>query len=84
MWANWPGHRGRPDTGVDLVALERGTGETIRIQCKFYSTDPTLSWLQHLGTFIGMLARDDFDEKLIVSTRQEHLQRLELGRDPRP
>ncbi len=37
-WQDWPDRpEGLPDTGVDLVARERGTGDIVAIQCKFYS-----------------------------------------------
>lgn len=32
----------RKDTGVDLVARNRETGELIVIQCKYYSKDTTI------------------------------------------
>lgn len=66
-WTDWPGRGTRPDTGIDLVAQEAGTGRLVAIQCKFYSPDATLSW-QHVSTFSGLLAHDDFAEGMIVST----------------
>ena len=36
MWMDWPRRRGKPDTGIDLVAEERATGDYCAIQCKFY------------------------------------------------
>ena len=42
MWASWPGNKGRPDTGIDLVAENiDGTGFTA-IQCKNYSPTTVL------------------------------------------
>lgn len=35
-WIDWPERRGRTDTGIDLVARERDTGNYTAIQCKFY------------------------------------------------
>lgn len=66
-WADWPGRGSRGDTGIDLVARERGTGDLVAIQCKFYSPDATLSW-SHVSTFSGMLGQPDFSSGLIVST----------------
>lgn len=42
-WIDWPDRQGRPDTGIDLVARERDTGEYTAIQCKFYEPTTTLS-----------------------------------------
>src|SRR5690606_26206370 len=66
-WDEWPGRGAMPDTGIDLVARERGTGRLIAVQCKFYRPGATLTWEQ-VGTFVGMLANPVFDEGLIVST----------------
>jgi Restriction endonuclease len=33
-WIDWPDRRGKTDTGIDLVARERDTGEYTAIQCK--------------------------------------------------
>lgn len=42
-WIDWPGRRGKPDTGIDLVARERDTGDYTAIQCKFYEPTHTLA-----------------------------------------
>ena len=41
LWQDWPGREGQPDTGIDLVAKERGTEGYCAIQCKFYAEGPT-------------------------------------------
>jgi predicted helicase len=66
-WNDWPGRRGRTDTGVDLVAREKGGGSLWAIQCKFYSPDATLRW-GDVATFSGMLGQGEFDRGLVVST----------------
>lgn len=43
LWSEWPDNGGRPDTGIDVVALDESTGEYVAIQCKFYNPDHTLS-----------------------------------------
>jgi len=43
LWMEWPGRNNMPDTGIDLVAQERATGDFTAIQCKFL--DPS-RWLQ--------------------------------------
>jgi predicted helicase len=42
-WIDWPGRDGKPDTGIDLIARERDTGEYTAIQCKFYEPTHTLA-----------------------------------------
>ena len=66
-WPDWPGREGRGDTGIDLVARERGSGGLVAIQCKFYSPQATLSWA-NASTFVGMLGEPQFSSGLIVST----------------
>ena len=66
-WPDWPGREGRGDTGIDLVARERGSGDLVAVQCKFYSPQATLSWA-NASTFVGMLGEPQFSSGLIVST----------------
>ncbi len=67
MWSDWPGRQGRPDTGIDLVATDAATGETVAIQCKFY--DPT-HYLQResIDSFLAASGKQPFAQRLIVST----------------
>ncbi|QHC57518.1 hypothetical protein GSU72_02165 [Rathayibacter sp. VKM Ac-2760] len=37
LWQDWPGHDGKPDTGIDLVARERHGGCWCAIRYKFYA-----------------------------------------------
>ena len=67
-WQEWPGRpEGHADTGIDLVARERGTGDLVAIQCKFYAPTASLSW-QNASTFFAMLSRDEFASGLLIST----------------
>jgi predicted helicase len=36
QWSDWPNRDNKTDTGIDLVARERETGELCAIQCKFF------------------------------------------------
>ena len=38
-WVDWPDRKGKADTGIDLVARIRDTGEVTAVQCKFYEPD---------------------------------------------
>src|SRR5690625_2411533 len=66
-WQDWPGRQGRTDTGIDLVARERETGELTAIQCKFY--DPG-SYLPKDGidSFFAESGKRPFTNRLIIST----------------
>src|SRR4051794_35582143 len=37
LWGEWPGNGGKHDTGIDLVAKARTTGNLVAIQCKFFA-----------------------------------------------
>ena len=41
LWQEWPGRGKKVDTGIDLIAREKGTGDHWAIQCKFF--DPSHS-----------------------------------------
>ncbi len=67
-WEDWPGRPpGHPDTGIDLVARERGTGALVAIQCKFYRPSAVLGW-EHISTFVAMLSQDLFSSGMVIST----------------
>ncbi|MDR1265747.1 MAG: DEAD/DEAH box helicase family protein [Propionibacteriaceae bacterium] len=67
MWADWPGRDGRPDRGIDLVAVDRETGAPVAIQCKFYSRDHYLA-KPDIDSFLAESGKHPFTGRLIVST----------------
>ncbi|WP_072691531.1 DEAD/DEAH box helicase [Rhodococcus marinonascens] len=67
MWSQWPGRDGKPDTGIDLVALERETGGYCAIQCKFYEPDHYLQ-KPDIDSFLATSGKKPFTSRLIIST----------------
>ncbi|MGY1883973.1 DEAD/DEAH box helicase [Blastococcus sp. SYSU DS0753] len=67
MWMDWPGRNGRPDTGIDLVATDAATGDTVAIQCKFYDPATTI-YKQHIDSFLSASGKHPFAQRLIVTT----------------
>jgi predicted helicase len=78
LWMDWPGRAGQPDTGIDLVARERGTGDLVAIQCKFYAPTASLSW-SGVSTFVGMLGQPQFTSGMIVSTAGSESPKVEVN-----
>jgi len=66
-WSDWPVRGNRPDTGIDLVARERGTEELCAIQCKFYLPTHTLQ-KDDIDSFFTASGKAGFTSRLIVST----------------
>ena len=66
-WIDWPGNNGELDTGVDLVARERGSGNLVGIQCKFYKPDGTIG-LEQLNKFLAKYSTKPFSSGIFVST----------------
>ncbi|MEU4060330.1 DEAD/DEAH box helicase [Rhodococcus qingshengii] len=66
-WIDWPGRKGKPDTGIDLVARERDTGEFTAIQCKFYEPTTTLS-RGDIDAFFTASGKTPFSNRVIIST----------------
>ncbi len=66
-WIDWPGRDGKPDTGIDLVARERGTGEYTAIQCKFYEPTHTLA-KGDIDSFFTASGKKPFTNRVIIST----------------
>lgn len=67
LWQEWPGRCNKTDTGIDLVARERYTGEFCAIQCKFYDPTTTLQKAD-IDSFFTASGKEPFTTRLIVST----------------
>lgn len=57
------------DTGIDLVALTKGTEEVHAIQCKFYEKTAKLS-KKDIDSFLSASGKAPFKQRLIVSTTE--------------
>lgn len=66
-WIDWPGRDGKVDTGIDLVARERDTGELTAIQCKFYEPTHTLA-KSDIDSFFTASGKKPFTNRVIIST----------------
>ncbi|GAB3051735.1 DEAD/DEAH box helicase [Virgibacillus ainsalahensis] len=60
-------HIPKKDTGVDLVARKRETGELVAVQCKYYSKD-TVIRKEHIDSFLNEVGKSYYAEGLIVTT----------------
>lgn len=74
LWSDWP-YRWGADDGIDLVAVEQGTGKYWAIQCKFYEPTHQLdkkgidSFLAVSSKFFIIDGKEyKFSNRLIVST----------------
>ena len=67
LWQDWPGREGKTDTGIDLVARERYTGELCAIQCKFFSPTHYLT-KEDIDSFFTASGKHPFTSRIIVST----------------
>lgn len=66
-WIDWPDRKGKVDTGIDLVARERDTGEYTAIQCKFYEPTHTLA-KGDIDSFFTASGKKPFTNRVIIST----------------
>jgi len=70
LWMDWPRRRGKPDTGIDLVAQERATSDYCAIQCKFY--DPNLYLdKSDIDSFFTASGTKEFSSRIIISTTEK-------------
>lgn len=67
LWQEWPDRQGRPDTGIDLVAKDRYTGELVAIQAKFFDPAHRLE-KGAIDSFFTELGKEPFAQGMIVST----------------
>src|SRR6185503_19239156 len=70
LWMEFP-HRGKKtDTGIDLVAQEKGTGEYWAIQCKFF--DPSYHLQKaDIDSFFTTSGKEPFSRRMIVTTTEK-------------
>ncbi|NVN03377.1 MULTISPECIES: DEAD/DEAH box helicase [Asaia] len=68
-YKKWAKEQGYPikDTGIDLVARERGTGHLHAIQCKFYAPDHRIT-KKDIDTFFSASGKSWFSHRVIVAT----------------
>ena len=57
----------KKDTGVDLVARNRETGDLVAIQCKYFSKDTTIQ-KAHIDSFLNEVGKSYYAEGIIVTT----------------
>ncbi|WP_144463727.1 DEAD/DEAH box helicase [Siminovitchia fortis] len=55
------------DTGVDLVARERETGNLVAIQCKYYTEDTTIQKL-HIDSFLNEVGKKYYSRGIIITS----------------
>ncbi|MFC2050434.1 DEAD/DEAH box helicase family protein [Chloroflexota bacterium] len=67
LWMEWPGRGKQQDTGIDLVAQERYTGEYCAVQCKFFDPSYTLQ-KGDIDSFFTASGKAPFASRIIVST----------------
>jgi predicted helicase len=67
LWQDWEGRQGKGDTGIDIVATDKITGELWAIQCKFYAPHHYLD-KAHIDWFFTASGKQPFAQRLIVST----------------
>lgn len=79
MWNEWPDRWKEDNTGIDLVAQEKDTGNYWAIQCKFYDTTSPLK-KEHISSFLADSGKEfhtadgslrTFSYRLIVSTTEK-------------
>ena len=67
LWQDWEGRQGKADTGIDIVATDKLTGELWAIQCKFYAPHHYLD-KAHIDSSFTASGKAGFAQRLIVST----------------
>ncbi|MET4099835.1 putative helicase [Agrococcus sp. UYP10] len=72
MWTDYPQRGVRRDTGIDLVARSRDTGELTAIQCKFFDPATTVT-KPMLDSFLAASSKNlegkpEFAARMVIST----------------
>ena len=67
LWKDYPDRGARTDTGIDLVAKDRFTGELTAIQCKFLEPEQTVA-KGDIDSFISASPKPEFSRRLLAHT----------------
>lgn len=78
-WAKARGLSGK-DTGIDLVAQTRGTGEFHAIQCKLYGSDHTIQ-KKDIDSFFTASGKSHFTRRIIVASTNHWTDNAEASLD---
>jgi predicted helicase len=70
MWSSWPGNKGLPDTGIDLVAENIDDNGFTAIQCKNYAPTTILDKAD-IDSFFNESGKAPFTHRIIVSTTNQ-------------
>jgi predicted helicase len=70
LWTDWPGNRGLPDTGIDLVAENLDGSGFTAIQCKNYAPTTILD-KSDIDSFFTESGKAPFTHRIIVSTTNQ-------------
>ncbi|PYH23604.1 hypothetical protein US8_01583 [Bacillus altitudinis] len=57
----------KTDTGVDLVARERDTGDLVAIQCKYYSEGTTIQ-KSHIDSYLNEVGKSYYSKGIIIAS----------------
>ncbi|MBA4537055.1 DEAD/DEAH box helicase [Bacillus aquiflavi] len=55
------------DTGVDLVAKERETGDLVAVQCKYYSEDTAIQ-KSHIDSYLNEIGKSYYSKGIIITS----------------
>ena len=67
VWNEWPERGNQVDTGIDLVAKDRSSGEYCAIQCKFFDPAHNLQKAD-IDSFFTASGKEPFKQRMIIST----------------
>ncbi|TFB53435.1 type ISP restriction/modification enzyme [Cryobacterium sp. Sr3] len=70
LWQDWPGRKGKVDTGVDLVAKERYGDGFCAIQCKFYAPTHSID-KGDIDSFFTASGKHPFTSRMVISTTEK-------------
>ena len=71
LWRDWPGNKGLPDTGIDLVAIQDARGGedagAVAIQCKFFAPTHRIQ-KKDIDSFLSESGKNPFVRRIVVET----------------
>jgi predicted helicase len=67
LWQEWSKRGNKPDTGIDIVARERATGDYCAVQCKFFDPNHSLQKAD-IDSFFTASGKSPFTSRILIST----------------
>lgn len=66
LWSQWPGNKGMPDTGIDIVAKFTEGNSYCAVQCKFRQNDSSIPKAE-IDSFMSISSKSIYSQRILFA-----------------